>query len=144
MPGVSPLLLGRGTCGFSLHPLPSKEGVRRGNLGAPSWRHLTMRPTCASSGNSLAPLGLAPPGSAVSSAPAGTSSAGNHPAPRAVSFLLRCYPSRDPRLRGAGSPEGGGTFLRKGAPPPFQTPEEVERVEPTLPVAALGLLACKN
>ena len=67
-----------------------------------------MRPTCASSGNSLALLGLAPPGSAVSTDPAGMSSSGNHPAPRAVSFLLRCRPSRDPRLRGAGCPMEGG------------------------------------
>ncbi len=81
-----------------------------------------MRPTCASSGSSSALLGLAPPGSAVSTAPAGMSSAGNHPAPQAVSFLLRCRPSRDPRLRGAGCPmEGGLSSGRDTCGFPFQT-----------------------
>ena len=122
VPGVSPLLFGGDTYGFSLHPLPLKEGVRRGNLGAPSWWHLTKRPTCPSSGNSQGLFGLAPPGSAVSTDPTGASSAGNHPTLWAVSFLLRCHPSRDPRLRGAGYPmEGGLSSGRDTYGFPFQT-----------------------
>ncbi len=121
VPGVSPLLL-RGHQGFPFKPLPLREEGKGRNRRCLPWRHPTVRPTCASSGNSQARLGLAPPGSAVSTNPAGTSSAGNHPAPRAVSFLLRCRPSRDPRLRGAGRPkEGGLSSGRDTYGFPFQT-----------------------
>ncbi len=97
-----------------------------------------MRPTCASSGSSSALLGLAPPGSAVSTAPAGMSSAGNHPAPQAVSFLLRCRPSRDPRLRGAGCPmEGGLSSGRDTCGFPFQT-LPYERASPFLNPLSFG------
>ncbi len=121
MPGVSPLLLGRHLRFLPQLPFP----LVRLNWEPPvsPWRHPTVRPTCPSSGNSPGRFGLAPPGSAVSSNPAGTSSAGNHPAPRAVSFLLRCRPSRDPRLHGAGCPMEGGLSSGRGTyGSPFQTP----------------------
>ncbi len=128
---------------FLPQPSSLQEGGRGGNLGAPSWRHSTEHPTCASSGNSQARLGLAPPGSAVSTNPAGPSSAGNHPSPRAVSFLLRCRPSRDPRLRGAGCPMEGGLSSGRGQAP-FPNPRKGWNGVPTLPVAALWLLAREN
>ncbi len=114
---VSPLLFGGNTHGPPFQPLPLGKRVEGETEGVSPWRHSTERPTRPSSGNSQGLFGLAPPGSAVSPNSVGTSSAGNHPAPRTVSFLLRSHPSRDPRLRGAGCPMEGGLSSGRGQAP---------------------------
>jgi len=47
--------------------------------------------------------------------------------------------SGSPLARGR-LPDGGGTFLRKGTLLLSKPPKGLDRAEPTLPVAALGLL----
>ncbi len=113
VPGVSPLLLRGDTYGFSLNPLPSKEGVRRGNLGAPSGGIRLSALPAPRRATHRGCLGLLRRGRPFQQIPWE-----RHP--QGIILPMGCVVSAPlpslsgPPLARGRLPDGGGTFLRKG------------------------------